>query len=317
MKASVEPEIATWIERAYDERSETWQSARESVSHWLCKICDGMLLGADRSRLDTGQSRVKEQPRALDTLRQKAAEEQLAITSVADVEAQLTDLVGLKVLCKSTRDQRAVFEKLTDPDLLGELSVHKERNYLETPKPSGYRACHVILCVPVLNEDPVLVEIQIKTRLQDAWGELTHEDLYKPGAAMKPQPFHESVARAMASLLSEVDKLADDLAVELESASDIGESEAKQEPDKAGSSAGLEVRVRTTGEKYALAVDGAGQQGLIPARAVRDVVGAKGMIHVDDYVAVGDLLHVLVQEDERGLYYLPTELDVERDEKTE
>ncbi|WP_446664135.1 GTP pyrophosphokinase [Flexivirga sp. B27] len=308
MSTSGEPDIAAWVERAYDERGDAWQSARDVVGHWLGKICDQVLTGADRTRLDTSHSRIKEHARALDKLRQKAIEEDLEISSVSDVERALTDIVGMKVLCKSTRDQKAVFELLTDLEALGQLGVHKERNYVADPKPSGYRACHVILRVPVLNEDPVLVEVQIKTRLQDAWGELTHEDLYKPGAAMKPQPFHESVGRAMASLLAEVDKLADDLAVELESAADIGEADADH--DSADSSDSLAVRVRTTGEKYALAVDSDGQQGLIPARAVRDAVGASGMIHVDDYVHVGDRLHVLVQEDERGLYYLPVSIDV-------
>nr|WP_279672602.1 RelA/SpoT domain-containing protein [Flexivirga meconopsidis] len=310
MPGTQDDELMALVERAYDERHRAWLTARHDMSEWLQQVCDELLAGADRTRLDSAHSRIKEQARALDKLRQKVADEDLTVDTTADVERELTDLVGLKVLCKSTRDQAAVFDALRDTDRLGDLRLYDQRDYVAAPKRSGYRACHVLFEVPVLNDDPVVVEVQIKTRLQDAWGELTHEDLYKPGSAMKPIAFHGSVARAMASLLAEVDLLADDLAEELEATADAQglEAAAGDVEPAAAQDDFREVRVRTTGERYALAVDSSGQQGLIPAYAVRSVVGVNGLIKVDHYVEVGDKLRVQVEENDRGLYYLPVEL---------
>ncbi|MBX4377957.1 RelA/SpoT protein, partial [Mycobacterium tuberculosis] len=64
--------------------------------------------------------------------------------------------------------------------------------------------------------------------------------------------------------------------------------------------AAIDVRVRATGPKYALAVDAAGRQGLIPAFAVRELSGEKGTIKVSDFVSVDDRLRATVEEDSKG-----------------
>src|SRR5699024_483091 len=174
------------------------------------------------------------------------------------------------------------------------------------PKASGYRACHVILRIPSDQGEPVFAEIQVKTRLQDAWGELTHEDMYKPGAAMKPSKLHGEFARAMANMLATVDDMADTLAVELTALTDRepepGLDELREQR------IGIEVRVRATGPKDALAVDGSGRQGLIPAFAIRRLSQTKGTIKVNDYIHLDDRLRVSVEADSKGRYYIPLEL---------
>lgn len=52
---------------------------------------------------------------------------------------------------------------------------YDEPDYVSEPKDSGYRACHALLKVQIDSDGaPVIVEVQIKTLLQHAWGELTH-----------------------------------------------------------------------------------------------------------------------------------------------
>lgn len=300
-------DVETWVARAYERRLAAWEQAQATALKWLEHECDRLIEGGDRSRLDNSQSRIKDQDRALDKLLRKIDAGTANVASVRGVEKHITDIVGLKVLCKSTRDQAALFATLRDSDRLGRIRLTEARDYVTHPKPSGYRACHVLLSVPVSEGAPVTVEIQIKTRLQDAWGELTHEDLYKPGAAMSPGRFHGSVARAMSALLAEVDLLADDLAEELENLAVEAQEPIADEDDV------RVVRVRTTGPKYALAVDDRGQQGLIPARAVRAVLGSKDFIRVDKYLPEGRRLTARVQQGEDGVFYLPVDLGDEQD----
>jgi putative GTP pyrophosphokinase len=304
---SQESELRTVVERAYVERLDAWQTAAVRIKHWLKEQQKGLLKDKDISRLDVDGHRIKDAARTLAKLTEKFDEDpQLEVRDTADVEDQIRDIVGIKVLCKSPRDQKMMFDALRDPEQLGSFDLIESRDYTNPPKASGYRACHVILRIPSDQGQPVFAEIQVKTRLQDAWSELTHEDMYKPGAAMKPSKLHGEFARAMANMLATVDDMADTLAVELTALTDP-EHELDPVAVREQQSA-IDVRVRATGPKYALAVDSSGRQGLIPAFAVRKLSETKGTIKVNDFIAVDDRLRVSVEEDSKGLYYIPLEL---------
>ncbi|WP_166970546.1 GTP pyrophosphokinase [Brevibacterium atlanticum] len=304
---SQESELRTVVERAYVERLDAWQTAAVRIKHWLKEQQKGLLKDKDISRLDVDGHRIKDAARTLAKLTEKFDEDpQLEVRDTDDVEDQIRDIVGIKVLCKSPRDQKMMFEALRDPEQLGSFDLIESRDYTNPPKASGYRACHVILRIPSDQGQPVFAEIQVKTRLQDAWSELTHEDMYKPGAAMKPSKLHGEFARAMANMLATVDDMADTLAVELTALTDP-EHELDPVAVREQQSA-IDVRVRATGPKYALAVDSSGRQGLIPAFAVRKLSETKGTIKVNDFIAVDDRLRVSVEEDSKGLYYIPLEL---------
>lgn len=290
---------------AYERRLGDWRAAAQQVDSWLRGQSNQLLNGQDPSRICVAGHRIKDRKRALDKLRRKISEEAASVRTVADVEVALRDLVGTKVLCKSPRDQRLIFDALNDPQRLDTLRCRFQVDYTTEVKPSGYRACHSILEVPVPAADPVLVEVQVKTRLQDAWSELTHEDLYKPGSAIRPGRFHGSVARTMAALLAEVDHLADELAAEIASSVEPPATPGTRDSNGSGDDHTIEVRVRTTGPRYALAVDDAGQQGIITALAVREALDLKGFISVSDFIHVDDVIEVNAQTCDRGIYYLP------------
>ncbi|SMY00294.1 putative GTP pyrophosphokinase [Brevibacterium aurantiacum] len=293
------------VSQAYAQRRDAWESAAVRIKHWLKQQQKGLLKNKDISRLDVDGHRIKDPARTLAKLVEKAADDpDLRVSTPQDVENHIRDIVGVKVLCKSPRDQKMMFDSLTDPQQLGAFTLIEQKNYVDPPKPNGYRACHVTLQIPSDQGEPVFAEIQVKTRLQDAWGELTHEDMYKPGAAMKPSELHGEFARAMANMLATVDDMADTLAVELSALTnpDLDTTVPSAADDT------IEVKVRATGPKYALAVDGDGRQGLIPAFAVRKLSDSKGTIKVNDFISVDDRLRATVEEDSKGLYYIPMAL---------
>ena len=56
------------------------------------------------------------------------------------------------------------------------------KDYITSPKPSGYRSYHMIISVPVYFSDrikDVKVEIQIRTVAMDFWASLEHKINYK------------------------------------------------------------------------------------------------------------------------------------------
>ena len=56
------------------------------------------------------------------------------------------------------------------------------KDYIQTPKPNGYRSLHLIIEIPVFfstGKENIRVEIQIRTVSMDFWASLEHQIRYK------------------------------------------------------------------------------------------------------------------------------------------
>lgn len=99
------------------------------------------------------------------------------------------DLVGARVVCWFLDDCKGFLQMLKASKSL-KLSGRVE-DYISNPKPSGYRSIHAVANVTyeavqreargglAIKSERMPCEIQIRTKLQDAWGDLTHEFHYK------------------------------------------------------------------------------------------------------------------------------------------
>ena len=130
--------LKTIVERAYVERLDAWQTAAVRIKHWLKEQQKGLLKDKDISRLDVDGHRIKDAARTLAKLTEKTEEDpQLAVHGTADVEDQIRDIVGVKVLCKSPRDQRMMFDALRDPEQLGSFELIEERTTRTLRRPAA------------------------------------------------------------------------------------------------------------------------------------------------------------------------------------
>lgn len=223
---------ATWHESA-DRRF--LQPARTAAVRMVNELLDNKVQEIDRSRFRVSTSRVKSPQRAFQKLtREKYLEKFTDLKSVPQV---IDDLVGVRLICNNLSDINTLQE------IFGELPVHDEnqhslsveqkshRDYFADPKPSGYRAYHVNLVVPVPQAQGsifVRVEVQARTLLQDGWGELTHEDTYKPGSSV-PE-WIVAMSLRMAELLAAVDNIAQDLRTGLDVETQRAVDEAPSQP---------------------------------------------------------------------------------------
>ncbi len=91
----------------------------------------------------------------------------------------ITDIAGVRVTCSFVSDVRRVFDQLCGQD---DVTVVDVRDYIEQPKPNGYRSLHALLQVPVFLTDgasAVTVEVQMRTIAMDFWASLEHKIFYK------------------------------------------------------------------------------------------------------------------------------------------
>lgn len=99
--------------------------------------------------------------------------------SKISVEKELADVAGVRVICSYVDDIYAILNSLSHQT---DISILEVKDYIENPKPSGYRSLHVILEIPVFffkETKQVKVEIQFRTIAMDYWASLEHGLRYK------------------------------------------------------------------------------------------------------------------------------------------
>ena len=91
----------------------------------------------------------------------------------------IKDIAGIRVICTYARDIYTLAEILRS---MPETKVLSEKDYVSTPKPSGYRGYHFVMEIPVFhtgNIDNIPVEVQLRTAAMDFWATLEHKVKYK------------------------------------------------------------------------------------------------------------------------------------------
>lgn len=89
------------------------------------------------------------------------------------------DIAGLRVITNYIDDIYTIERLLTHQS---DVTVLKRKDYVETPKASGYRSLHLVVTVPVFLSTGVVdtpVEIQIRTVGMDMWASLEHKLRHK------------------------------------------------------------------------------------------------------------------------------------------
>ena len=96
-----------------------------------------------------------------------------------NMEKAVNDIAGVRITCSFTSDIFRLADMIRDQK---DIKVLSTKDYITSPKPSGYRSYHMIVTVPVYFSDrikDVKVEIQIRTVAMDFWASLEHKINYK------------------------------------------------------------------------------------------------------------------------------------------
>lgn len=100
-------------------------------------------------------------------------------SSIENMVTHINDIAGIRIVCSFTSDIYRVAEMIGKQN---DLTVVSIKDYIKTPKPSGYKSYHMLVTVPIFMSDKVVdvkVEIQIRTIAMDFWASLEHKIYYK------------------------------------------------------------------------------------------------------------------------------------------
>lgn len=152
----------------------------------------------DRNPINSIKSRLKNPM----SIREKARRKGVKI-NVRDIEDNIDDIAGVRVVCSFLDDVYMLAEALLKQD---DITLIERKDYIENPKPNGYRSLHLIVSVPIFlakEKRPMKIEIQLRTIAMDCWASLEHQLRYK-----KDKDFTEKMSQELlecANLSAELD----------------------------------------------------------------------------------------------------------------
>ena len=100
-------------------------------------------------------------------------------STIQNMIQYVNDIAGIRVICSFTSDIYRIAEMISNQS---DIKVIAVKDYIVTPKTSGYKSYHMLVTVPVYLSDRILdtkVEIQIRTVAMDFWASLEHKIHYK------------------------------------------------------------------------------------------------------------------------------------------
>lgn len=128
----------------------------------------------DKNPIEGIKSRIK----SYDSLLKKIRRKDIPMT-LESIEKNITDIAGVRVICSFPADIYEVADSFLRQD---DITLLERKDYIQNPKPSGYRSLHLIVQVPIFLQNekkPVTVEVQFRTIAMDFWASLEHKMRYK------------------------------------------------------------------------------------------------------------------------------------------
>ena len=196
-----------------------YQCAVTAVETKFNILNNRLSLQGEHNPIESIKSRVK----SLDSIIRKLEKRNLPITLEA-AEENLQDIAGVRVVCSFIDDIYKIEECLLAQE---DVTLVKRKDYIQNPKPSGYRSLHLVIKTPIYTENgkkDMFVEIQIRTVAMDFWSSLEHKLRYKknlnPKTAEELASELEACAQASAELDEKMLRIRDRISEDTTAASD-------------------------------------------------------------------------------------------------
>lgn len=171
-----EEEVELWRLRLHEYNSMMayYRCAIMEVQTKFNVLNEEFSLQYDRNPISSIKSRLK----SIESIVGKLEGRNKPLT-LASVEENLNDIAGIRVVCSFVSDVYLLAEALLKQD---DIELVSRKDYIENPKPNGYRSLHLIVTVPIflVHEKRIMkVEIQLRTIAMDSWAALEHQLKYK------------------------------------------------------------------------------------------------------------------------------------------
>lgn len=160
--------------RPYRELMSFYKCAIMEVETKFRVLSEDLSLAFERDPIETIHTRLK----SPESIMNKLVRRQLPL-SVECIQENIHDIAGVRVVCSFQSDIYMLADAFLMQD---DVTLIQRKDYLQHPKPNGYRSLHLIVSVPIFlhNEKKSMkVEVQLRTLAMDLWASTEHKIRYK------------------------------------------------------------------------------------------------------------------------------------------
>ena len=151
-----------------------YELARNLMKEKIENLNYELAITKDSNPIEHIKTRIKK-PRSIVRKLEKSNYE----ISEENMKNHVHDLIGIRIVCSFLSDLYEIKDILESDST---LNIIKEKDYINNPKPNGYRSYHINAIIPVNMIDRteyVEAEIQLRTLAMDMWASLEHKISYE------------------------------------------------------------------------------------------------------------------------------------------
>lgn len=178
-------------EEPYEKLMFFYRTALKELEVQMNIIKDEFKIMYNYDLIDHINSRIKEPKSIIKKMEKKGYEK-----TYLNLIKKINDIAGIRIVCNLKDDIFFIRDLIKN---ISDIRILKEKDYVTTPKESGYSSYHMIVEVPVrLTQNTIYVkcEIQIRTLAMDFWASFEHKVKYKSDQDISKKASKELVSYA-------------------------------------------------------------------------------------------------------------------------
>ena len=178
-------------EEPYEKLMFFYRTALKELEVQMNIIKDEFKIMYNYDLIDHINSRIKEPKSIIKKMEKKGYEK-----TYLNLIKKINDIAGIRIVCNLKDDIFFIRDLIKN---ISDIRILKEKDYVTTPKESGYSSYHMIVEVPVrLTQNTIYVkcEIQIRTLAMDFWANFEHKVKYKSDQDISKKASKELVSYA-------------------------------------------------------------------------------------------------------------------------
>lgn len=171
-----------WIRaniRPYRDLMSFYNCAMMEVETKFRVLDEDLSLRFDRNPIEAIQTRLK----STESIMNKLVRRNYPL-SIEGIEENFHDIAGVRVICSFQSDIYKLARAFLSQD---DVTLIEMKDYIQNPKPNGYRSLHLIISVPIFlhnSKKSMKVEVQLRTLAMDLWASAEHKIRYKKNNAL-------------------------------------------------------------------------------------------------------------------------------------
>ena len=204
---------------------------RELMAYYNCAMMEvatkfnvlneELSLQYDRNPIESIRTRLK----SVDSIAEKLTRKGISLPlNVEKIQEEIHDIAGVRVICSYPSDIYMLSEAFLRQD---DIFLVERKDYIQNPKPNGYRSLHLIVEVPIFlhNRKKLMkVEVQFRTIAMDYWASLEHALRYKTDLPDAKLAEHSQTLLDCARSLQNIETQMQNIHRDINSAPRVGEA---------------------------------------------------------------------------------------------